>query len=271
MAEQTLLEKAGNRRALAEREFVSQFWVSKDHERAFAESTFFGLAPGPLVQELTASRAEFYARYRQDNLDRIAAVADFVAAAVPPGSRVLEAGCGFGHLSRALEERGLRPTGIDLNSHAIEIGREILTDLSSEIQLHQANALDLPFERGEFGAVVSCDVIEHISEQRSFLTELRRVIAPGGQLFISTDNLTRVNLGVWVRRVFEVFKGRLPTGYKHAWAGQEGGHCALITPKSLTKLGRECGYVDANTTMTLKPGQLFPFLAHKFIYSATRK
>lgn len=56
--------------------------------------------------------------------DDLAGEARFVAALVPPGSRVLDAGCGPGRVSGALKRLGLEPVGIDLDPVLLAAARE---------------------------------------------------------------------------------------------------------------------------------------------------
>ena len=94
-----------------------------------------------------------------------------------PGQRVLEVGCGQGHLTIRLAERGIDVVGIDANPAAPEVS-------GSDRVLHM-RAEDLDFSDAEFDAIVSVHAIEHIPPLHRAATEMARVLKPGGQaLFI---------------------------------------------------------------------------------------
>lgn len=90
--------------------------------------------------------------------------------------RVLEVGCGRGHLVARLREEGVDAVGIDLNPHAIEHG---VTDA-----LRTMDATRLEFPDAHFDAVVSMHAIEHIPDLDAALTEMVRVVRPGGTLVL---------------------------------------------------------------------------------------
>ena len=93
------------------------------------------------------------------------------------GDRVLEIGCGQGHLTKRLAARGVDIVGIDANPNAPEIAG------TNRVVCMRAESLD--FDDEEFGAVVSVHAIEHIPQLEEALVEVSRVLEPGGKaLFI---------------------------------------------------------------------------------------
>jgi ubiquinone/menaquinone biosynthesis C-methylase UbiE len=93
------------------------------------------------------------------------------------GDRVLEVGCGSGHLTKRLAERGIDIVGIDANPNAREVA-------DTDRVLHM-RAEQLKFEDKEFDAVISVHAIEHIPPLDEAVAEMARVLQPQGRaLFI---------------------------------------------------------------------------------------
>jgi SAM-dependent methyltransferase len=102
------------------------------------------------------------------------------------GKRVLDAGCGAGYGSAELADVAESVTAIDIAAEAVEYARAhyALPNLTFE----RASCVELPFADGGFDLVVAFEVIEHLENWREFLKEVRRVLAPSGQLIVSTPN-----------------------------------------------------------------------------------
>lgn len=113
---------------------------------------------------------------------------------VAPDARLLDLGCGSGYGSAWLASRVREVAAVDLSSDAIAHAR----------QHHGAPNLDfavigplqpgsLPYRDGEFDAVFSLQVIEHVHDLHSYLREIHRVLRPGGvALFATPDRRGRL-------------------------------------------------------------------------------
>jgi SAM-dependent methyltransferase len=97
---------------------------------------------------------------------------------LPPGARVLDAGCGSGRTLDDLERYG-RVSGLDLSAEAVAVARERHPD----VRHGQVEAI--PFDDGSFDLVTCLDVLEHTLDDRRTLAELRRVTRPGGHLLLT--------------------------------------------------------------------------------------
>ncbi|MBW3666598.1 MAG: methyltransferase domain-containing protein [Actinobacteria bacterium] len=106
-------------------------------------------------------------RWDPSHLDRIDRLLD-----LEPGDRVLEVGCGRGHLTRRLAGRGIDVTGIDVNPNAAELAG------SDRVLTMRAQSLD--FEGSSFDYLISIHALEHIAELGEALAEMARVLRPGG-------------------------------------------------------------------------------------------
>lgn len=112
----------------------------------------------------------------------------FVPSDGTKGKLILDAGCGHGHFSKDwLKANNI--IGVDLSLNMLQMARK------SGIKVYQSDVLRLPFAENEFDIVFSPEVIQHIESVDSFVTELLRVLKPGGILVLSSANAHS-----WLRR-----------------------------------------------------------------------
>lgn len=130
----------------------------------------------------------------RDTYDRIAAsfaasrkaawpeVLAFIAE-LPARSRVLDLGCGNGRHLRALLERGHRAVGVDFSRRLLLLARSAL---AADCAVGEATRL--PLRTASVDACVCTAVLHHLSKPEDrvgALREIRRVLVPGGSVFLS--------------------------------------------------------------------------------------
>jgi ubiquinone/menaquinone biosynthesis C-methylase UbiE len=109
-------------------------------------------------------------------------------AGIEPGHRVLEIGCGTGNL--ALRAQRMHPdaevVGIDPDPLALARARRKAERAGRPVRFDQGKAGELPYPDESIDRVLSSFMIHHLddAEKRRTLTEVRRVLRPGGQLHI---------------------------------------------------------------------------------------
>jgi len=136
-------------------------------------------------------------------------IAADIAAAAPDGARVLEVGCGPGHLSiRLARQHGLDVTGLDLDPAMIERARanadksEDSDERWPSFLIGDVAALPLPDE--SFDLVVSTMSMHHWADPTAGMAEIDRVLRPGASALI------------WdFRPGFQPFHGDLPDPVEH--------------------------------------------------------
>lgn len=103
------------------------------------------------------------------------------------GKYVLDYGCGWGHYAKLLSERGNKVKAIDLSSNEIDICELVWGQLPGvEFECAMIDA----FQDETFDCVISSQVIEHVHNVGNYLSGINRVLKPGGQLIISTPNIS---------------------------------------------------------------------------------
>lgn len=101
---------------------------------------------------------------------------------LPPGSTVLEGGCGQGHLVHALQYKGYKAIGIDFAESTVQQINEAVPELDVRL----GDVRNLPIGDNELDGYVSVGVIEHFWEgYQSILSEMRRTLKKDGFLFVS--------------------------------------------------------------------------------------
>jgi ubiquinone/menaquinone biosynthesis C-methylase UbiE len=101
-----------------------------------------------------------------------------------PGSRLLEIGCGLGHLVVQLEDT-FETYAIDVNEWALGEASKI----AARTHLELASAEELPFSDKSFGVVIIKHVVEHLSQPERAVREIGRILMQRGVLIFSTPNL----------------------------------------------------------------------------------
>ncbi|MFF4837834.1 class I SAM-dependent methyltransferase [Streptomyces sp. NPDC001315] len=101
------------------------------------------------------------------------------AAGVTEGTYVLDTGTGTGTAAVAARARGARVRAVDADAGMVAAAR------GRGIDAQVATLPELPFPDGEFDAVVGNFVLNHVGRPRTALTELRRVLRPGGRLAVT--------------------------------------------------------------------------------------
>ena len=126
-------------------------------------------------------------------------------AAVEPGHRVLEIGCGTGNL--ALRVQRMHPAadvvGLDPDPLALARARRKAERAGLPVRWHQGTGGELPCPDESLDRVLSAFMFHHLdeAEKHRMLTEVRRVLRPGGQLHLADFGGHHHGLaGRWVHR-----------------------------------------------------------------------
>lgn len=102
------------------------------------------------------------------------------------GKKILDVGCGDGALSYCLTQQGSMVIGIDNEPLGIEMAQENFRQVGATGTFLVGSAYELPFESNTFDHVVCCEVIEHLEMPEKMITEVYRILKPGGIFALTT-------------------------------------------------------------------------------------
>ena len=115
---------------------------------------------------------------------------DLLARVGTEAKSILEFGCGEAPLGEALKKRQkCRVVGIELDQRAAAIARKRIDNVFCG-DVREIVALI----REKFDWIIGGDIVEHLDEPWSFLSDLRRIAAPGGKLLLSLPNVANASV-----------------------------------------------------------------------------
>lgn len=174
----------------------------------------------------------------------------------PPGSRILDAGCGAGvHAIRAARA-GHLVDAVDFSRAAVEDGerRAESAGVSARVAFRQEDLRRLSLADASYQSIFSWGVVIHIKEIERALDELARVLAPGGRLALYVTNAAALQF--LPGRLKGLFSKRRPLaetalgeGFEFDWHGEKiwvwrnhvDGLAAYLAGRGLRLVERQAG------------------------------
>ena len=187
---------------------------------------------------------------------------------LPPGARLLDAGCGSGRTLDDLETFGIA-CGIDSSSWAVAAARS-----RGHSSVVLGTVEHMPFPDQHFDLVTCLDVLEHTADDELTMAELARVTRPGGHLLVTVPAYQ----SLWsahdeANRHYRRYRRRTLRDVAVA-AGWEPIHDSyfnslLLPPAALVRLLRRNRYRDTlRSELSFTPRWLDPILAMPFRFEA---
>ncbi len=118
---------------------------------------------------------------------------DFDRFDLQEGQRLLDLGCGQGRHTYAALRLGAEVTAADLSETDLADVETMVQAMADEGEIKppsgpvtlRADALNLPFDDGHFDRVIASEILEHVPDDRTAITEIARVTKPGGRVAVT--------------------------------------------------------------------------------------
>ena len=175
------------------------------------------------------------------------------------GEKILDIGCGSGHLLYQFRESFRNLVGLEYSPHRLEQARVNLEEWPFTPIC--GNAEDLSsIDSNSIDQIISADTIEHIPDVYKAVQEMYRVLRPSGRLVINTPNIA------FIKKRVLLLAGRFPsTSQPNEGISDDnlfdGGHLHYFTFRSLRlvleklgfKIEKECGYGPLGMIQNIRP------------------
>jgi 2-polyprenyl-3-methyl-5-hydroxy-6-metoxy-1,4-benzoquinol methylase len=221
--------------------------------------------PQPLFDDLKARYGQAYFEYElnnEANFHRLMelGLADIhfarLTAGLPAGRRFLDVGCATGRLLEAMRGRGWRVQGVDLCPQSAEYAWS-----HRRVEVFTGTLEQARFPEAAFHAVHFSHLIEHVPSPRALLSEVHRILVPGGLAVVTTPNVdglqARLFRGGWrsaiadhltlfsvrtLRRLLEL--GGFEVQAVQTWGGLAQGAAPAWLKRPVDRLAKRRGFGD---------------------------
>jgi ubiquinone/menaquinone biosynthesis C-methylase UbiE len=140
-------------------------------------------------RSFTGTGAENYQRYFVPAIATPVSADLLKAASLQPGERILDVACGTGLIARLAAEQVGRDgsvTAIDVSPDMIDVARATPSPAAPPIDWHVGDATALPLPDDAYDVVLCQMGLMFIEDRTAAVSEMRRVLAPGGRIVVNT-------------------------------------------------------------------------------------
>lgn len=154
--------------------------------------------------------------------------------------RILDVGCGSGIYMDIIANMGGQVSGQDISPSAVDEIFKNLKEKGFNAYIKVGNATELLFDDNYFDGVIAADFFEHINREDKIqvMSQIYRVLKPGGILVIKTPNLDFMKIWLFLNRILAILKLKSPFNVyiPHTHDNPDNQHCGLTTYNELEKI-----------------------------------
>ena len=161
---------------------------------------------------------------RRAHLRMISSYAD-----LPANPALLDLGCALGFMLKEAKAAGWKATGVETSEFAARYAADF-----SGCLVHQGTVQDGGFRSESFDVITMMDVIEHVVDLRSLMSDIHRLLRPGGVLFLITPNFNSLFVKLYGSQAYGIGPDE---------------HANYFQPSTMRRLLRDSGFrnIDIRT------------------------
>jgi len=136
---------------------------------------------------------------------------------VTEGKSALEVGCGGGIFTEEISRLGFGTTGIDPSLKSITTASEHALNNGLKINYINGSGEALPVPDRLYDIVFCCDVLEHVNDLAKVISEISRVLKPGGVFIYDTFNRTFLSKFIAIKVLQDWKRWSIMPPHLHEW------------------------------------------------------
>lgn len=191
------------------------------------------------------------------------------------GKRILDIGCGSGEYLDIIARMGGIIAGQDISGECVNAALRNLegNGLHADVKVGDVTK-KLLFDNNYFDGVFSSDFFEHVTyeQKKRVISEVFRILKPGGIFVIKTPNLDYLKLSLLTKRLLLILKLKSPfrVHIPHTHNNPDNQHCGLTTHAELENLLADNMFHSPQITYIPLARKKIPILLTKFLYGKKR-